>query len=177
MKHLEDVTRDDLRELLGKGWLTHDGMWFYVVNTHLGTKVASKLNKQAIKAMTPFEVQRLLRILNLQPGQIKDAASVRNFLTAAMSLILPDSVASTFDQEIAAGNVLRWRWKKGECFAYKGMTRIGVIDQYECGVMYRIECWMHELGLKYHARPQLTMCMMHEKGYCEGEYEFFFKDR
>ncbi len=174
MKNLEDITRDDLRELLGKGWLTHDGMWFYTVNSQFGAEVASRLNKLAIKAMTPFEVQRLLRILDLQPGEIKDAIAVRNFLAAAMSLILPDSVTDTLNMEVAAGNTLLYHWKKDDCFAYKGMSRIGVIDQYECGVMYRIECWLHELGLQFRAQPELTKCQMREKGYCQGEYELFF---
>jgi hypothetical protein len=26
---LDRIEKADLRDLLGKGWLTHDGLWFY----------------------------------------------------------------------------------------------------------------------------------------------------
>jgi hypothetical protein len=29
MKSLYAVGKEEIRDLLGKGWLTHDGMWFY----------------------------------------------------------------------------------------------------------------------------------------------------
>jgi len=170
MKQLKDISRDDLRELLGKGWLTHDGMWFYTVNSHLGTEATSRLNKQAIKAMAPFEVQRLLRIMEMSKEDLKDTESVVQFMRNAMSLILPDSVVTTFHLEVKPAGSIRYRWQKNECFAYKGISRIGVISKYECGVMYRIECWMRELGLQFKANPELILCQMHETGCCEGEY-------
>ena len=29
MRSLYAVGKEEIRDLLGKGWLTHDGMWFY----------------------------------------------------------------------------------------------------------------------------------------------------
>ena len=40
-------------------------------------------------------------------------------------------------------NLLHWEMKK--CFAHAGMTRLGVIDGYECGVIYRVACWFDSL--------------------------------
>ena len=174
MRRLDEVTREDLRELLGKGWLTHDGMWFHTVNSAYGTNIASVLNKKAIAAMAPFEVQRLSKALDLQSGELNNAGSIAQFLTSSMRLILPDSVINTFSMETIAANQVKFQWQQGECFAFKGMSRIGVIGQYDCGVMFRIECWFRALKLQFATHPVIIGCLMHRQGSCSGVYEFQF---
>jgi hypothetical protein len=174
MRSLDEVSKSELRDLLGKGWLTHDGMWFYTVCRESGIEQANKLNKKAIKSMVPFEVQRLTQILDLQKTGMKSVDDVKDFLLCGMELILPASVLSSLHFSTPSANVIHWEWEKNECFAYKGMQRMGVIDSYECGVMYRIECWLDSLGLKFVATPQPGKCRMHEKGYCAGDYVFQF---
>jgi hypothetical protein len=68
-------------------------------------------------------------------------------------------------------DLLNW-----ECFAYKGMKQIGLIDGYRCGVMYRIECWLEALGIKYSIDPKIDKCMMHEKGACLGDIKVILGD-
>jgi len=174
MRPLDEVSKSELRDLLGKGWLTHDGMWFYSVYREYGIEKANKLNKDAIKAMVPFEVQRLTQILDFQKAGLKSVDGVKDFLLCGMDLILPASVFSKLHFSVPSGNVIHWEWEKNECFAYKGMQRMGVIDSYECGVMYRIECWFESLGLRFIATPRPGKCRMHEKGCCAGDYEFQF---
>ena len=53
------------------------------------------------------------------------------------------------------------------------MKRIGAIDGYRCGVMYRIECWLEVLGVRYSMQPIIEGCLMHETGVCEGEIQIF----
>jgi len=66
-------------------------------------------------------------------------------------------------------NLLHWEWEKRGCFAFKGMKQIGIIDGYRCGVIYRIECWLEALGIKYSIDPKIDKCIMHEKGACSGD--------
>jgi hypothetical protein len=174
MRPLDSVGKAELRDLLGKGWLTHDGMWFYSVYREHGIEKANKLNKDAIKSMVPFEVQRLTQIMGIQEGQIKSIEDIRDFLLCGMELILPASVFSKLHFSVPSGDVIQWEWEKNECFAYKGMQRMGVIGNYECGVMYRIECWLESLGLKFISNPRPGKCQMNEKGHCWGNYEFRF---
>jgi len=174
MRSLDAVGKAELRDLLGKGWLTHDGMWFYTVYKEFGIEKANELNKAAIKSMVPLEVQRLTQILGIQKTDLKSVENVRDFLLCGMELILPASVFSKLHFSISPGNVIHWEWEKNECFAYKGMHRMGVIDRYECGVMYRIECWLESLGLRFVATPRPIKCPMHAKGCCAGNYEFQF---
>jgi hypothetical protein len=174
MRTFADVSKEEIRDLLGKGWLTHDGMWFYTVSRELGVDVANKFNKAAIKAMAPLEVQRLKQVTGLRDSQLTSIEALKEFLPAGMQMILPVSVFSKLHFAVMPGNTLRWEWEQGECFAYKGMSRIGVIDNYECGVMYRVECWLELLGLKFTSSPQITHCQMHAQGHCSGEFRFEF---
>jgi len=174
MRSLDEVSKSELRDLLGKGWLTHDGMWFYIVYRESGIEKANKLNKEAIKSMVPFEAERLKQILGIQKTGLKSVEDVRDFLLCGMELILPASVFSKLHFSVPSGKAIHWEWEKNECFAYKGMHRMGVIDSYECGVMYRIECWFESLGLIFVSNPRPGKCRMHEKGTCAGDYEFQF---
>ena len=77
----------------------------------------------------------------------------------------------TFPKE----NILHWQFEPGNCFAYKGIKRIGVIDQYECGVIYRLACWFDSLGIKYNVAPQVRRCLMLDSGVCQGDFYFDFR--
>ncbi len=171
-RSFDDIGKEEIRDLLGKGWLTHDGTWFFSVCNKHGVKEANRLNKTAIKSMVPFEVQRLKQIMAFDERQLTNVTEIANFMEEGMRLILPQSVLSKYHFKIESKNVLQWEWEKNECFAYKGMSRMGVIDGYECGVMYRIECWFESLGLKFESNVKLDNCQMHTKGYCRGRYKF-----
>ncbi|RPJ58447.1 MAG: hypothetical protein EHM12_07830 [Dehalococcoidia bacterium] len=172
MRSFDETGKDEIRDLLGKGWLTHDGAWFLSVSAEYGVEAANRLNKAAIKAMVPFEVQRLKQVMSFDSSQFTSAAGIVQFMQEALRLILPQSVLSRFHLNAAANNIVSWEWEKGECFAYKGMSRAGVIDGYECGVMYRIECWFESVGLKFKSDIKLDNCRMHTKGCCSGRYIF-----
>lgn len=174
MRELGNIAKEEVRDLLGKGWLTHDGMWFYNVCQECGIDRANTLNKAAIKSMSAIEVQRIKEILVIEGKRFETIEEVRDFLLRGMELILPYSVFSKFHVSVTSKDALHWEWENQECFAYKGMKRMGLIGGYECGVIYRIECWFQNLGLTFNSTPKHKKCLMHEKGYCSGDFEFFF---
>jgi hypothetical protein len=49
------------------------------------------------------------------------------------------------------------------------MKKIGIIDGYNCGVMYRIECWLEAMGIPFDFSPTISKSMMLEKGACSGK--------
>jgi hypothetical protein len=122
--------------------------------------------------MVPFEVQRLKQIMAFDERQLTNVTAIVKFMEEGMRLILPESVLSKYHFNIESPNILQWEWEKNECFAYKGMSRMGVIDGYECGVMYRIECWFESLGLKFESNVKSGHCQMHTRGHCRGQYKF-----
>lgn len=176
MSVLDGIKKTDIRDLLGKGWLTHDGMWFYQTYNKLGIEKANELNKEAIKAMAPIEVHRMKRLLGNVQGKFETLDELLQFMLPALEVTLPDSVFKNLRFTATSDNFLHWEWESSQCFAYKGMKQMGIIDGYRCGVMYRIECWLQALGIRYSMHPVIEGCLMHEKGSCEGEIQVFRND-
>jgi hypothetical protein len=56
------------------------------------------------------------------------------------------------------------------------MKKIGIIDGYNCGVIYRIECWLEAMGIPFNVNPKISKCMMHEKGACSGNIRVMLND-
>jgi hypothetical protein len=93
-------------------------------------------------------IKRALGIGGEKIGTFED---LKDFMLEAFEMTLPNSVFKRFRFRAPSKDLLHWEWESGECFAYKGMKQIGIIDGYRCGVMYRIECWLEALGIKYSA--------------------------
>lgn len=176
MSVLNKIEKREIRDLLGKGWLTHDGMWFYHTYQELGIEKANKLNKAAIRSLAPIEIKRIKKALDMGEEKIGTFEELKDFIIEALEMILPNSVFERFRFRATPKNLLHWEWESGQCFAYKGMKQIGIIDGYRCGVMYRIECWLESLGIKYSIEPKIDKCMMYEKGACLGGIRIILGD-
>ena len=174
MSVLNRIGKREIRDFLGKGWLTHDGMWFYHAYQELGIEKANKLNKAAIRSLAPIEIKRVKKVLGIGGEKIGTFEELKDFMLEALEMILPNSVFEGFRFQVSSTDCLHWEWESGECFAYKGMKQIGVIDGYRCGVMYRIQCWFDALGIKYSINPKIDKCIMHEKGACFGDIKVFW---
>ena len=160
--------------MLGKGWLTHDGAWFFHTYQEVGIEIANKLNKAAIRSLAPIEIKRAKNALGIDGEKIRTFEELKDFMLGALEMILPNSVFERFRFRASSKDLLHWEWESGECFAYKGMKQIGIVDGYRCGVMYRIECWLEALGIKYEIDPKIDKCLMHEKGSCFGNIRVIF---
>ncbi len=170
---LDRIEKTAIRDLLGKGWLTHDGMWFYHTCREFGIERANALNKAAIKTLAPIEIERVKRVLGIDKESVENFDGLMDFMLAALELTLPDSVFKKIHFSSPSSDLIHWDWESGQCFAYKGMKQIGAIDGYRCGVMYRIECWLEALGVRYSMHPRIEGCLMHENGLCKGEIQVF----
>ena len=161
-----------LIELLTKCWMSHDGMWFFHSVQEVGIKNANRINKAAIRSLAPLEINRIKKFLGLKNERIENFKEFRDFFLKASELFIPDFMNATmsFPEE----NVLHWEFKAKECFAYKGMQRIRVIEEYECGVIYRIACWIESLGIKFEVNPEIQRCCMIDTPYCSGNFTVYF---
>jgi hypothetical protein len=169
MSVLDRIGKSELRDLLAKGWLTHDGMWFYHACRALGIDQANTLNKAAIRSIAPIEINRVKKILGTGEEPFECFEGLTGFLLDAFELILPGSVFDKFRFGASSGNTLHWEWHEGECFAFKGITQIGMVDDYRCGVIYRIECWLEALGIEFSIEPAIDTCIMNTMGRCSGD--------
>jgi hypothetical protein len=171
--NMEKHEKKQLIELLNKCWMTHDGMWFYHCVQQIGVQKANQLNKAAIRALAPVEIGRIKDYLGMDAERIDTFNAFQRLFTGASELFIPDfmNVTMSFPQK----NILHWRFKPNGCFAYKGIKRIGVIEDYECGVIYRIECWIESLGIGYEVTPRIKKCVMRSHSACSGNFCLAFE--
>jgi hypothetical protein len=59
MSALDHLEKRDIKELLSKGWITHDAMWFAHSLSEIGIERTNVINKAAIASMAAIEVGRL----------------------------------------------------------------------------------------------------------------------
>lgn len=170
MGALEQIDKKALRDYLARGWLTHDGMWYFNVAQSLGAERANELNRAAIRSMAAMEMQRTKKLLGIGDAELASFEDFVFFFRSALEIVLPESVNKRFLITTPERNIVRWKWADNECFAYKGMQQIGLLDQYVCGVIYRIECWLDALKIWFTVEPKLERCVMCEGGKCSGEF-------
>jgi hypothetical protein len=89
MSVLNGVEKSELRDMLGKNWLTHDGMWFYHACQAVGADQANTLNRAAIRSLAPIEIRRVQEILGAGVEERVTAESLTEFMMHAFELILP----------------------------------------------------------------------------------------
>jgi hypothetical protein len=170
----EKLTKKELVEFLNKCWMTHDGTWFLSCYMDQGIEKANKLNKSAIKWLAPIETQRIRALIGSEAEEIDTFQKLASFFEEASSLMIPDFMNACFT--IPRHNVMHWEFKKNECFAYKGIKRLGAIEDYECGVIFRVQCWMDSLGVAYEVSPKIERCLMLTEGQCSGDFIFNFPE-
>ncbi len=168
MEALETLEKREIRELISKGWITHDAMWFVHCLQEFGIEKTNKVNRAAVRSMSAIEVGRLKKALGVTKDTFDTFDEFMEFLKAAMDIVLADFMQVKFSAP--SKNIFHWEMAKGACFAYKGMCMLGVPDKYECGVLHRIECWLDTLNIPYTMKPQVKNCLMHSKGECSGDF-------
>jgi hypothetical protein len=167
-----ELSKKEMVDLLQRCWMTHDGMWFYHCMREFGIEKANRLNMAAIKSLAPLEISRMREALGMKKEKIESFQELQDFFVSVSELFIPAfmNIAIRFPEE----NVLHWEFAPNNCFAFKGIKRIGMIDQYECGAIYRLACWFDSLGLKYSVTPEIKGCLMLKDGKCSGEFRFEF---
>jgi len=170
MDALKSLEKDEIKELLSKGWITHDAMWFLHALKEIGIEKTNRINRAAVQSMSTIEVERLKKAMGIHNRSLTSFDELVDFLSRAMDLVLARFMRFTISTP--EKNIIRWEMEKDACFAYKGISGMGVIDEYDCGVLYRIETWLRGLNVDYRMSPRVTTCLMHTTGECKGEFIF-----
>ena len=165
MKTLEE---SELKEILIKNWMTHDAMWFYHCWQECGIEKTNKINKAAVRAMGMIEIRRIQKALGMD--QVETFDDFKLLSDATWSIVKGEFMK--FSYSYPAENVLRGDFEN--CFAYKGISQLGAIGQYECGIFERIYGWFDGMGIEYSVSPHVKGCMMHTDGKCFREFTFSF---
>jgi hypothetical protein len=170
----QDISKRDLRELLVKGWMTHDAMWLLQSLQECGGEKANKMNSAAIESMALIEIQRVTKVLGVKGKKVETFDDLVFVLEGTFSIIGADFMKFTLSSP--EKNVMEWGWADdGLCFAYKGVKRLGIADQYQCGLLLRVEVWLKGLEVEYRMEPEIKGCLMHNTGACSGRILFNFE--
>ena len=171
MENIHRLQHKQTVALLNKCWMSHDGMWFFHCLQEFGIETTNKLNKAAINSLASMEIHRIIKALG-STDPSKDFKAFKDFFKSAAILMIPEFMNVKFTYPMT--NKVALAFTPGECFAYKGVKRLGAIAQYECGVLYRIDCWLNALGIAHQFTPGIGRCHMHHTGNCSGEIHLYF---
>ncbi len=165
---LKQPTESEIKEILIKGWMTHDGMWFYHCLQECGIEKTNKINKAAVKSMSLIEIKRMMHLFGIE--SIETFEELKRFVIDMFQVVRADFMKFSF--EFNQDNEMFGKME--ECFAYNGAKRMGVENSYICGIYERIDGWLEGLGLTFEAFPEIGGCLMHKQGKCERTYKFTF---
>ena len=157
-----------VKEILIKNWMTHDGMWFYHCAKECGIEKTNKINKAAVEAMAKIEMQRFKKAIGIK--QLESFEEFKKVMSIIFSVVKADFMDFRF--EFPSKNILIFTMNK--CFAYDGIVRMGYIGKYSCGIFQRLKGWFDELNLQYDIAPQINGCMMKEENSCFRKFQFYF---
>ena len=142
------------KDLLIKGWMSHDARWFMTVTQHFGIDAADRLNQMVCRELGQVEMKRFMKTLALSPP--KDLEEYLTFNKAAFALYGSGLV----EYEIKTLDDQSYEMHMKRCFAYENIVRAGIKDQYECGILARVQGWIDAQGLEHELDPPLGKCMM-----------------
>jgi len=141
------------KDLLIKGWMSHDARWFMAVAERFGIEEANRLNQKVCRELGQVEMRRFMKALNLPlPKNIEQHLSINK---AAISLYGPDLI----EYEIKVLDRPSYEMHIKRCFAHENVVKAGIKDQYECGILARVQGWMDAQGLEHELTPALGRCM------------------
>lgn len=154
--------------LLLRCWMTHDAMWFLHCIQRCGVDTTNAINKAAVRSMAQIEIKRIGKALGID--KIETFQQLTEITAAVMDLLLADFMKFTW--KVSGEDTLHWDVSR--CFAHEGVQKLGVADQYQCGIFERMEGWAEGLGLTYSVTPQVHGCMMQREGRCFRDFHFRF---
>jgi hypothetical protein len=145
---------DTQKELLIKGWMSHDARWFMAVANHFGMDAANRLNQSVCREIGRVEMKRYMKTLGILPA--KSVEECLTLMKAALSLY----GSGLAEYDIRAMDDESYEIHMKRCFAYENIVRAGIEDRCECGVFARLQGWIDAQKLNHELTPPLGKCMM-----------------
>ena len=165
MSLIEKLSKQEVKELLNKNWMTHDAMWFRICLNELGIEKTNLINRAATREMAKIEAKRIKKLLGIE--EIQTINELKLFFENGLELLKAD-----FMDFHGIFNKKTLTWTAKTCFAHDGVQRLGIIDKYECGIFERLHGWFDELDVEYKFDPTSSGCLMYENGHCSRTYSF-----
>lgn len=164
---MRSLDKKELKKLLVRCWMTHDGLWFYHCLQECGAEKTSRINQAAARAIGAAEAKRITRALGIE--RIETFEELKELIDEGFDVVRGDFMDFTFD--LGTENILHIETNR--CFAYEGIKKMGAIDGYDCGIFARMAGWFDGLAIEYEVDPQIEGCLLHTNGSCFRDFKFF----
>ena len=162
------ISRDQLKDMLLKNWMTHDALWYGEVAARFGMAEASPMNLRVCRKLGRIEFKRLMTLAGASPP--KDFEAYRELFELGGKVFVPEFITLHIDYPGKSTQVFH----VSECFAHEGMKKLGLLPEYECGIFERIEGWFDAMGLRYTRTPDLSRCLKFKGEECRITVRFHF---
>ena len=149
---LNHLSIDVQKDLLIKGWMSHDARWYMAVAGHFGIEHANRLNQKVARDLGRVEMKRFMKALDLSPS--RNMEEYLNLKKAALSMFGRDLV----DYEIKTLDHQSYEIHLRRCFAHENIVRAGINDEYECGILSRFQGWIDAQEIEHDLTPALGKC-------------------
>ena len=116
------LEKKELKELLTKCWMTHDGMWFYHCLQECGIEKTNKVNLAAVKSLAAVEIKRLKKAAGME--RLETFGEFLDFFRFTMGTLTGEFMKYTFESKEMNRVSVTWQ----QCFAYEGIKMLGVIE-------------------------------------------------
>ncbi len=150
---LNRLSFESQKNLLIKGWMSHDARWFMAVAENFGIDAANRLNQSVCRDLGKVEMTRFMKSLGLP--QPKDMDQHLILKKTAISLYGPELI----EYEIKILDHQSYEMHLKRCFAHENIVKAGIKDQYKCGIFSRLQGWIDAQGLEHEVMPPLGKCL------------------
>jgi hypothetical protein len=165
------INKDQLRSILIKNWMTHDALWYGEVATKFGMSEASPMNLRVCRKLGQIEFGRLMKMV--ETPSPKNIEEYQELFEVGEQVFFPDFVSAQISYPGNDSQIFDFL----DCFAYKGMKKLGLLPDYECGIFERIEGWFDAMELHYTRTPDLSRCLRLKGNKCRITVQFHFESR
>ena len=165
------INQDQLRNILIKNWMTHDSLWYGEAAAKFGMAEASPMNLRVCRKLGQVEFGRLMKMV--EAPSPKNIEEYQELFELGKQVFFPDFVSTQISYPGNDSQIFDFI----DCFAHKGMKKLGLLPDYECGIFERIEGWFDAMGLKYTRTPDLSRCLKLKGEECRITVQFHFESR
>jgi hypothetical protein len=121
---------------------------------HFGMDAANRMKQFVCREIGRVEMKRFMKTLTFsKPKDLEEYLTLKKAAFALYGSGLAEYDIKTLDHRSYEIHLKR-------CFAYENIVRAGIKDQYECGILARIQGWIDAQGLEHELTPPLGKCMM-----------------
>jgi hypothetical protein len=163
------INKNQLKDILIKNWMTHDALWYREVAAKFGMVEASPMNLRVCRELGQIEFGRLMKVVQAPaPACIEE---YQKLFELGKQVFFPDFISV----EICFPGNDSQVFQISDCFAHRGMKKLGLLAGYECGIFERLEGWFDAMALRYTRTPDLSRCLKFQGKECKVTVQFHFK--